>query len=88
MNIKVQGPNLSRAAQAKGHLHIHAAGCADNDQYGYGRKHGGEEAESVLVDTLEDVIHFIYGGHIAENECNWTDYEGEFWVAPCAQDLG
>ena len=91
MKIAIYGPNLNRAGQEKGTLHIHSAGCGHSRQYGNRGRYGGDRADgswTVDATSCQEVIEEIYGDHIAESEeQDWREYDGDIWFAPCVGSL-
>lgn len=87
MKVIIQGPNLND--QSKGTFHVHTEGCRDNAKYGPRGTLGGEsEPFAVEVETVEDVVIFVYSDHIdeqptEEREDYVQDLVNDFWFAPC-----
>lgn len=83
--VTIYGPNLNRAAQAKGEMHVHAEGCADGSHYGPGRKYGGDGGWTIEATTRKDVVSAIYPPEdFGYDEADWRDYD-DLYVAPCVQ---
>lgn len=95
MRLVLQGPNLSAAGQAKGDIHVHAAGCGDLKHYGPDKRFGGDshdfpEGDSQwIIDatSLEQVVRSIYGDQLRESGLDWTAYADEIHFAPCVREL-
>lgn len=91
MDVRICGPNLSSAAQQKGDLHVHRAGCKDLLHYGPGRRFGGGvpgNRETLIKGaTIRGIVEFCYSDQIAESGDSWDDYVSSFWFAPCCVDL-
>jgi len=83
VKVTVHGPNLSAAEQAKGDLHVHAAGCADNAKYRDPQPPWTIDVESYKELTLEvyPASDFNY------DPKDWQDYASDVWLAPCLRSL-
>lgn len=85
--VTIIGPNLNRAGQQKGGMHVHAKGCAeierDPKHYGYRqvKPHWTIDAESIkeVVTAIYDPDDFCY------DESEWGDYAADVHFAPCVK---
>jgi len=100
MNVRIMGPNLNSAAQAKGDFHVHADGCGDCSKYGPGRKFGGGlngEKEMLVKDaTVRSIILAVYDNGIIDEsvgeyggtrESVTDSFRCDFYFAPCVGKL-
>ena len=88
MKLVVPGPNLND--QTRGSFHVHAHGCADLKHYGPGTKNGGAEINYTDVFDVQsklELVSVVYGDILTENDDIPESYLGDFWFAPCVQDL-
>lgn len=84
----VIGPNLND--QSTGEFHVHAAGCQDLRNYGFGKRLGGDISDvkhPVDLDTLQDMVLYVYDNGIMEEspDTPWQAYLSEFHVFPCCR---
>jgi hypothetical protein len=81
MELTIFGPNLSGVHQRKGQMHVHATGCGDC------RKYGRDEAEKLETTTRRDVVEMVYADQMSESDAPYSDYENDFFWAPCVRSL-
>jgi hypothetical protein len=69
IELTIQGPNLSSAMQAKGTVHVHAAGCSDL------KRNYDERTEmlSGFFGSVEDVVTEVYA-EIKCDECGECEF--------------
>ena len=82
IKVAVFGPNLSMQAQDKGNVHVHAAGCADCNHYGRGKRFGGGRSIMLEVKSARQVVEFMYADHL-EDDASYAACRAEVWFAPC-----
>ena len=88
MRVTILGPNLTAAAQRRGDMHVHAAGCADIRQYGRGRRYGGEDRGwTIEADSRRAVIEAIYppDEFDYDPETELDGFASDVYFAPCVE---
>lgn len=73
-----------------GSIHVHAFGCGDVARNRAYRQADGFDARTpVDVDSLRDVVHYVYPPESFDydGESDWRDFAGEVKVFPCVRDL-
>lgn len=78
MNITVYGPNLTGKLSAKGEMHVHLRGCADERNY-----RGCEIWEFEAADRVEIVQTIFDWEEITTDNVN----DWGVWFAPCTKEL-
>lgn len=87
IEVSVFGPNLSGGAQSLGNFHVHAAGCAHNKHYGFGKKYGGDrDSMDFAVVSREHLVRIIHDDIIREG-ATIDECMGEYHFANCVYSL-
>lgn len=93
MKVTIFGPNLSRAGQDKGSMHVHATGCGHAQHYGPFKRFGGDDnGWAIEAETVKDVVLDIYCDimsdryTVEEYDEHWEEYN-DLYIAPCARKL-
>lgn len=94
MQLTIVGPNL--IDQSKGTFHVHTKGCADLRKGQY-RMLSRDAFSNEEHESVQSVVESFYGpdaGSFYEEsfgddipEDAWKHYEGDFWFAPCTEEL-
>jgi hypothetical protein len=86
--VRIFGPNLTAAGQAKGGFHVHREGCGDRKHYGPGTRYGGEDQDGWLVevDTAREAVEAVYADQLDEGD-DYDSCAADLWFAPCLKEL-